>query len=339
MQSAVYPKNILMVGPTGCGKSELVRTLSNLSNSPFIKVEATQYTEIGYHGKDVEQIITELTARTFKKLTKDSPQLSQSMVEELDTFMNLVLLDAMVGQNFKDDGLRRDKLDNLIKGLYDDLYINIDIPTLTEDSKYPSIEEYLGSLPQVVTKSTTAKLPKSMTVAGERFTGKVSDARSILQAVFVHHLADKIDTKKKCISDIENEGIIFIDEIDKIVMSNERVTTGRNPSSDGVQRDLLPLIEGTTISTKYGDVNTTNILFICAGAFSSVKPSDMTPELLGRLPNRIGLTALTRHDFKKILTSVENNLIDQYVKLMATEGITLTFTEGAIDLICKRSLV
>lgn len=325
-----------MVGPTGCGKSELVRSLSTISNSPFIKVEATQYTEIGYHGKDVEQIVTELTARTFKKLTKDSPQLSAAMTEDLDTFMNLLLLDAMVGADFRDDALRSDKLDSLARGLYDDLFINIDIPTLADDSKFASLDEYLASLPQAVAKSSSAKLPKAMAAAGERYTGKVSDARSILQAVLVHHLADKVDAKKKCIADIENEGIIFIDEIDKIVMSNERVTTGRNPSSDGVQRDLLPLIEGTTISTKYGDVNTTNILFICAGAFSSVKPTDMTPELLGRLPNRIGLTALTRHDFKKILTEVDHNLIEQYVKLMATEGIELSFTEPAIDLICKR---
>lgn len=255
----------------------------------------------------------------------------------MDQFVSLVLLDAMVGPDFADPKIRADKLRNLEMGLYDDLFINIDIPSLADESRFASLEEYLGSLPRSMPKQGLGTL--NVGKAAERYTGKLADARSILQTVFVHQLVEKIDLKKKAIADIENEGIIFIDEIDKIVLSSDKATAGRNPSSEGVQRDLLPLIEGTTISTKHGDVNTTNILFICAGAFSSTKPSDMMPELLGRLPNRINLQPLTRADFKKILTEVENNLLVQYAKLLETEGIKLTFTEEAIDIICSSTLV
>ena len=210
-----------------------------------------------------------------------------------------------------------------------------------DESKYNTVEDYLASLPQNAPRHGMASM--SFQKANERYTGKLQDARSILQTIFTHQLSEKIDLKKKTIAEIENEGIIFIDEIDKIVLSNvatvdqEKATNGRNPSSEGVQRDLLPLIEGTTISTKYGDINTTNILFICAGAFSSSKPSDMMPELLGRLPNRIALQPLTKSDFRKILTQVENNLLIQYQKLLETEGISLKFTDDAVDLICSSS--
>lgn len=245
----------------------------------------------------------------------------------------------MLGPDFNDPKIRKEKLKNLENGLYDDLFINIDVPVISEENKYASLEDYFSMLPQIVPKQGLVPIHQSK--PNEKFSGKLSDARNVLQNSFLHNLSEKIDIKKKAIADIESEAIIFIDEIDKIAVASvdfdheDRQGGGRNPSSEGVQRDLLPLIEGTTITTKNGDVNTTNILFICAGAFSISKPTDIMPELLGRLPNRIQLQPLTKKDFKKILTGVENNLVFQYQKLMQTEGISLTFTDDAIDLICS----
>ena len=299
-----------------------------MGESPFIKVEATQFTEIGYHGKDVETIVTELTGLTMRKYRENFDGITHILAEDMGYVVDLLILDFLVGKDNLSEEQRKEKFGNLRKGLYDDFQVTIELPRDFDETKFQTINDYLEALTQL-----EPPFQRSL----DKQTVKVKKARQVLLDFFLVKMHFRIDIKQFVIDKIENEAIVFIDEIDKIVHNKNFSNSGKSPSSEGVQRDLLPLIEGTTITTKFGDVNTNHILFICSGAFSSSKPSDLMPELLGRLPLQISLKALTKKDFEKILTGVEYNLLHQHKELLKTEGISVDFDAEAVLRICELS--
>ncbi|MCA1429634.1 MULTISPECIES: ATP-dependent protease ATPase subunit HslU [unclassified Bradyrhizobium] len=321
LREEVLPKNILMIGPTGVGKTEIARRLAKLANAPFLKVEATKFTEVGYVGRDVEQIIRDLVevaiAQVRERKRKDVQARAQLAAEER-------VLDALVGANAS-SATRESFRKKLRAGELNDK--EIEIETQSSGGGMPMFE--IPGMPGAQMGAISlgdifGKLGRSKT---RRLT--VESSHEIL----VNEESDKLlDTEQltlEAISAVENNGIVFLDEIDKICARDGRV--GGDVSREGVQRDLLPLIEGTTVSTKHGAVKTDHILFIASGAFHVAKPSDLLPELQGRLPIRVELQALTRDDMRRILTEPEASLIKQYVALMQTEGVTLDITDSAID--------
>ena len=299
-----------------------------MGDSPFIKVEATQFTEIGYHGKDVDTIINELTGLTIRKYRENVDKIAESLAVEMGYLIDLFILDFMIGDDNLDDETRQYKWENLRKGLYDDFQVTIELPRDLDETRFPNIDQYLEAL-------TKLQAPFQRTL--DKQTVKVKKARQVLLDFYLIKMHFRIDLKQCAIEKVENEGIVFIDEIDKIVHSKGNTSNGRSPSTEGVQRDLLPLIEGTTVTTKFGDINTSHILFVCSGAFSNSKPSDLMPELLGRLPLQINLKPLTRKDFEVILTGIEFNLLSQHKQLMKTEGIDIDFSADGIKRICELS--
>jgi ATP-dependent HslUV protease ATP-binding subunit HslU len=322
LREEVLPKNILMIGPTGVGKTEISRRLARLANAPFLKVEATKFTEVGYVGRDVEQIIRDLVevaiGQTRERKRKDVQARAQLAAEER-------VLDALVGANASAatrDSFRR----RLRNGELNDKEIELELQA--GNSGMPSFE--IPGMPgaQIGAISLGDIFGK---MGGRTRTRRMTVEES--HEILVTEESDKLlDTDKlvaEAIASVENNGIVFLDEIDKICARDGRV--GADVSREGVQRDLLPLIEGTTVSTKHGSVKTDHILFIASGAFHVAKPSDLLPELQGRLPIRVELQALTRDDFRRILTEPEASLIKQYVALLQTEGVTLQFGDDAID--------
>ncbi|MBR1216806.1 ATP-dependent protease ATPase subunit HslU [Bradyrhizobium sp. U87765 SZCCT0131] len=321
LRDEVLPKNILMIGPTGVGKTEISRRLAKLAGAPFIKVEATKFTEVGYVGRDVEQIVRDLIevaiGQTRERKRKDVHARAQLAAEER-------VLDALVGANASAstrDSFRR----KLRGGELDDKEIEIEVqssggmPTF-EIPGMPGAQIGAISIGDIFGKMGGRPKPRRTTVA---------ESHEILINEESDKLLDNDKLVQEAIHAVENNGIVFLDEIDKICARDGRV--GADVSREGVQRDLLPLIEGTTVTTKHGQVKTDHILFIASGAFHVAKPSDLLPELQGRLPIRVELQALTRDDFRRILTEPEASLIKQYVALMQTEGVTLEVTDDAID--------
>ncbi|MGX1167556.1 ATP-dependent HslUV protease ATP-binding subunit HslU [Bradyrhizobium sp. USDA 372] len=322
LREEVLPKNILMIGPTGVGKTEIARRLAKLANAPFLKVEATKFTEVGYVGRDVEQIIRDLVevaiAQVRERKRKDVQARAQLAAEER-------VLDALVGAN-SSSATRESFRKKLRAGELNDK--EIEIETQSSGSGMPMFEipgmpgAQMGaiSIGDIFGKLGGRSKTRRLTVEGSH-------------EILVNEESDKLlDTEQltlEAISAVENNGIVFLDEIDKICARDGRV--GGDVSREGVQRDLLPLIEGTTVSTKHGAVKTDHILFIASGAFHVAKPSDLLPELQGRLPIRVELQALTRDDMRRILTEPEASLIKQYVALMQTEGVTLDIADSAID--------
>lgn len=329
LRQEVTPKNILMIGPTGVGKTEIARRLAKLANAPFIKVEATKFTEVGYVGKEVEQIIRDLTDSAVKMTREQQMKKCRFRAEELAEER---ILDALLPKGKEDwDSDKKDDSNTrqifrkkLREGQLDDKEIDIDIaaPQIgVEIMAPPGMEEMTNQLQGLFQNlgQSTSKRKKL----------KIKDAFKQLIEDEAAKLVNQEDLKEQAIDLVEQNGIVFLDEIDKICKRGE--TSGPDVSREGVQRDLLPLVEGCTVSTKHGMVKTDHILFIASGAFQMSKPSDLIPELQGRLPIRVELDPLTANDFKRILTEPNASLTEQYIALMATEGVTISFLESGID--------
>ena len=324
LREEVLPKNILMIGPTGCGKTEIARRLARLAQAPFLKVEATKFTEVGYVGRDVEQIVRDLVeiaiGMTRERMAKEVKAKAELAAEER-------LLDALVGDNAS--GETRAKFRRMLRmGELDAREIEVEVSD-SASMQLPTLD--IPGMP-----GASMGMVNLGDIFGKAFGGKtkkrrlnVPEAMEILTAEESDKLLDQEEVKHEAIVSVEQNGIVFLDEIDKVCARAE--ARGGDVSREGVQRDLLPLIEGTTVSTKHGPVKTDHILFIASGAFHLAKPADLLPELQGRLPIRVELQALSRNDFKRILTEPETSLIRQYKALMGTEEVTLDFTEGAID--------
>ncbi|UPQ87821.1 HslU--HslV peptidase ATPase subunit [Vibrio sinaloensis] len=332
----VTPKNILMIGPTGVGKTEIARRLAKLANAPFIKVEATKFTEVGYVGKEVETIIRDLTDVAIKMTHQQAMEKVKFRAEEQAEER---ILDALLppardawGQNEQQDesasNTRQIFRKKLREGKLDDKEIEIDIaaPQMgVEIMAPPGMEEMTNQL-QGMFQNLAGDTKKKRKL-------KIKDAFKALTEEEAAKLVNQEELKEQAIYNVENNGIVFIDEIDKICKRGE--SSGPDVSREGVQRDLLPLIEGSTVSTKHGMVKTDHILFVASGAFQVAKPSDLIPELQGRLPIRVELEALSSHDFKRILTEPKASLTEQYIALMKTEQVDIEFTEEGITQIAE----
>ena len=326
MKDEVLPKNILMIGPTGVGKTEISRRLSKLAEAPFVKVEATRFTEVGYVGRDVEQIVRDLLeiAISMEKVKKRKEVRAQAQKLAEDR-----VLDAMVGAKAT-VATRESFRKRLRDGDLDDNEIEI---AISESGNMPSFE--IPGMPgaNIGMINISDVLGKSMGKKSQRKKMTVKESYEILMNEESDKLIEQDKIIKSAKNTTENNGIVFLDEIDKISARTDRV--GGDVSREGVQRDLLPLIEGTTVSTKYGPVKTDHILFIASGAFQLAKPSDLLPELQGRLPIRVELDALTSEDFKRILKEPDNSLIKQYQALLKTENVDLEFSEDGIETIAN----
>ncbi len=327
IREEVYPKNILMIGPTGVGKTEISRRLAKLAKAPFLKVEATKFTEVGYVGRDVEQIIRDLAdaaiIETRERMREEVKARAHQAAEER-------VIAALAGDQAR-DGTRQMFRDKLKRGELDDTVIELELQDNSNSLGMMDIPgQPGGGIGGVMDLSGLMKA-----FGGRRVRRKVTIAESydLLIAEEADKLLDDDAVKAAALENVQENGIVFIDEIDKVATRQE--ARGGDVSREGVQRDLLPLIEGTTVSTKYGPVKTDHILFIASGAFHIAKPSDLLPELQGRLPIRVELRALTEADFVRILTETDNALTRQYTALMGTENVTVSFTADGIAALAK----
>ena len=335
LREEVTPKNILMIGPTGVGKTEIARRLARLANAPFMKVEATKFTEVGYVGRDVESIVRDLADMAVKMLRETELEKVQ---HRADDAAEERILDALLPEprttpsddngEKKGSDTRQKFRKKLREGELDDREIEIDVETAqigVEIMAPPGMEEMTSQLQNMFSSLPTGKT-KSVRL-------KIRDAYRRLREEEAIKLVNEDEIKTQAVDAVEQTGIVFLDEIDKVTRRSDHV--GADVSREGVQRDLLPLIEGCTVSTKYGMIRTDHILFIASGAFHLAKPSDLIPELQGRLPIRVELHPLTPSDFNRILTEPDASLVEQYVALLGTEGIEVTFTEEALTRIAE----
>ncbi len=333
IRNEIYPKNILMIGPTGVGKTEIARRLARLANAPFIKVEATKFTEVGYVGRDVESIIRDLTDVAVKMRREREMSKVQSRAEESaeERLLDVLLRPARTEMDEHLDtssGTRQKFRKKLREGDLDDREIEIELKSPgvgVEIMAPPGMEEMTSQLQGMFqnlsgSRTRTRKL-------------KVKDAFKLLTEEEAAKLINEEDLKSAALSDVEQNGIVFIDEIDKVSRRSE--FSGTDVSREGVQRDLLPLVEGSTVTTKYGMVKTDHVLFIASGAFHMAKPSDLIPELQGRLPIRVELSPLGAEEFVRILTEPDASLTEQYIELMKTEGVSLRFSDDAVNRIAE----
>ncbi len=328
LREEVLPKNILMIGPTGCGKTEIARRLAKLANAPFIKVEATKFTEVGYVGRDVESIVRDLVELA---ITSTRTQQRNAVKAKAEIVAEDRLIDVLTGAEANND--TKQKFRKMLReGKLDDREVEVDLNDKSGGMPSLDIPGMPGSQMGMI------NLGEMLGGLGQRKVKrklKVKDAYEQLVEEEADNLIDQEDLTRTAIERVENDGIVFLDEIDKIAVNSE--VRGGSVSREGVQRDLLPLIEGTTVTTKYGPVKTDHVLFICSGAFHLSKPSDLLPELQGRMPIRVELNPLTRDDFVRILTEPENSLIKQYKALLQTEDVTLEFDTASIDALADLS--
>ena len=338
LKDEILPKNIIMVGATGIGKTEIARRISRLVNAPFVKVEASKFTEVGYVGRDVESMIRDLTDYSVNMVNQEQMERKQEAAKEMveERLLDL-LLPPMESEK---DAAKEDSSTNptrekfrkkLRSGVLDKRRVELDV------SERPSgtVMEFMPiSMNDNMDMNIRDMLSNMMPKQSKRRRVSIEDARNILQQEEVSKLIDMEEVSREAVARVEQSGIVFLDEIDKVA-SRRGHSQGPDVSREGVQRDLLPIVEGSTVNTKHGPVQTDHILFIAAGAFHLSKPSDMIPELQGRFPIRVELLALSKNDFVRILTEPKNALIVQYTALMKTEGVELEFTKDAIDTIAE----
>ena len=335
LREEVTPKNILMIGPTGVGKTEIARRLARLANAPFMKVEATKFTEVGYVGRDVESIVRDLADVAVKMLRETELEKVQHRADDAaeERILNALLPEPTT--TLRDDNEEKTGSDTrqkfrkkLREGELDDREIEIDVETAqigVEIMAPPGMEEMTSQLQNMFSSLPTGKKTSARL--------KIRDALRRLREEEAIKLVNEDEIKAHAVDAVEQTGIVFLDEIDKVTRRSDHV--GADVSREGVQRDLLPLIEGCTVSTKYGMIRTDHILFIASGAFHLAKPSDLIPELQGRLPIRVELQPLTPSDFNRILTEPDASLVEQYIALLGTEGIEVTFTDEALTRIAE----
>lgn len=328
LRKEITPKNIILMGPTGVGKTEIARRIAKIANAPFLKVEATKYTEVGYVGKDVESIIKDLVSVTYRKMKE------QKYIDLRDEVYNIAL--EKVAKILKpydslNDEEKEKIMEDINQGIYDDQ--EIEIEKTRKDMEMPIIEVVSGGDEASGIGSILDQVMSNVTGKNRKLVTNVKNAIEIFINEEVEKKLDLDSLNEEVIDNVENNGIIFIDEIDKIA---ERDGVGKGEvSRQGVQRDILPIVEGSTVMTKLGPVKTDHILFIAAGAFTQSSPSDLMPELQGRFPVRVKLKNLEKEDFIKILTDVEYNLLEQYKAMLATDNVELTFTKGAIERVAE----
>lgn len=327
MKEEVTPKNILMIGPTGCGKTEIARRLAKLMDAPFVKVEAVKFTEVGFHGRDVDSIIRDLVDNAIA-LTR--AKMRRQVVKDISQAVEDKILDALCGD--KSQPATKDSFRKLYReGALEEHKVKIDVPATSS-----SLTPHNNVMGQAQVQELFIDIRRAMQNQGktESREMKISEARPLIEEAESQRMISDESVVREAIQSAEQDGIVFIDEFDKIVTSSDR-HYGADASAEGVQRDLLPIIEGSVVSTKHGNVNTDHMLFICSGAFHAVKPSDMLAELQGRLPIRVELKGLTQHDFYRILTEPAHNMIKQQQALMSTEGVDLSFTDEAIQEVAR----